>query len=84
MIRHPELKNGDFPEGCLHEGQLHPLNTQWKTKDCTGCSCNGKGAMTCCTMGRPRETKHCKFRYHEDCSFDLIPNEECTSFVMVG
>ncbi|XP_077113266.1 beta-microseminoprotein-like [Ranitomeya variabilis] len=87
-----KIEAGREPKGCYFRKKMHPLNSQWRTKDCLDCSCNSYGSYKCCTAyGRPvnYDEERCKFVFDKkDCEYKLIPNEDpnkqCLSYGMVG
>ncbi|KAG9462996.1 hypothetical protein GDO78_022644 [Eleutherodactylus coqui] len=87
-----ELKPGEKPEGCYVKGQMYPLNSKWRTKDCWDCTCGSSGDYECCTAyGTPvnYDPERCKFVFDQkNCVYKLIPNPDptkpCESYGMVG
>ncbi|XP_072280579.1 beta-microseminoprotein-like [Pyxicephalus adspersus] len=91
MHQLPEAEFKKPPQGCHHEGKLHPLGESWRTKSCWDCSCDMRGQLDCCqAFGTPvTKDKNCKFRFDQKaCEYVLIENEDpekkCKEYVMVG
>ncbi|XP_066456697.1 beta-microseminoprotein-like [Eleutherodactylus coqui] len=87
-----EVIAGQEPKGCYFRKKMHPLNSEWRTKDCLDCTCGSSGDYECCTAyGRPvdYDPDRCNFVFdRKDCVYKLIPNSDpnrqCTSYGMVG
>ncbi|KAG8435197.1 hypothetical protein GDO86_013221 [Hymenochirus boettgeri] len=78
--------------GCLYEGKVHPLDSEWKTKDCKKCNCNPDGYLGCCnTAAQPVDfdKEHCKSVFYEkECLYKVVrkddPSKECEVYSMVS